>query len=467
MSSPRRLPDLCLITVFQQLSPNEQVAASRVSSRWCTLLRAANRRVRSLVITCTADEDTSGSQMVAFQNYLYNCFVGSSISMQQVTNKAGQQEYPKTTRLSKWNCLQYRSDFDLPTIERIVNIFSAVTDLKISLTSSKHVDFLVILLQHSNWSHQLRSFVFFENYFWGGTNNRFTDYEGWRLFTAINSLSALQYLAIYWARWTQIHDLSILDQLKVISIGLLELQMPSFLDSIERYTAKNVHLQVQFYSVYSRQILSLSLPFLDRITRISTFSISSNAYLMHLGSHFTSLTSLSLYVNPRHFKQLFTSLLPLTQLVHLRLEIDALNENEVEDDDDLDDNKFKFDLFSRPQVQLKSVKALDLELTITDHSQVPWFSLQWTLPNLQCIYIDWLDCKSCKVNSQTLCNQHLVSESLTCFRSILSNLHPSVHPSQIYLHDVPGSNLYSSAETIFANKKTPRCHKLYTFTVAD
>ncbi|KAH9407319.1 hypothetical protein TYRP_012869 [Tyrophagus putrescentiae] len=36
---------------------------------------------------------------------------------------------------------------------------------------------------------------------------------------------------------------------------------------------------------------------------------------------------------------------------------------------------------------MNSIRALDLRLTITAHSQIEWFNLPWTMPNLQTIYI--------------------------------------------------------------------------------
>ncbi|KAH9394772.1 hypothetical protein TYRP_004829 [Tyrophagus putrescentiae] len=58
----RPLPDLCLITLFKMMPPNEQMVGSKISPR-AVLVRAANRRVKSLVITGRNVEDPSNFAM--------------------------------------------------------------------------------------------------------------------------------------------------------------------------------------------------------------------------------------------------------------------------------------------------------------------------------------------------------------------------------------------------------------------
>src|SRR5699024_9524906 len=129
--SPRHLPDLCLIALFKQLPPNDQLVAARMSRRCAILVRAANRRLKMLAIA--SFEDIRRIELEI------NAISLSSEPAMKLTNGGGGggepsfPDYPLTTyRISKWNCLQVDRSLerpDIPTIELLVYIFSAVTDL--------------------------------------------------------------------------------------------------------------------------------------------------------------------------------------------------------------------------------------------------------------------------------------------------------------------------------------------------
>ncbi len=77
----------------------------------------------------------------------------------------------------------------------------------------------------------------------------------------------------------------------------------------------------------------------------------------------------------------------------------------------------------------KSVRALELRLKITSHSQIEWLNLPKTMPNLKTIYITYFRCFSCKVEHDGIrVDSSLLSSppALGCFRSSLINLHPGV-----------------------------------------
>ena len=128
---PRRpLPDLCLIAVMKMLTPNDQLKTAQMSPRCAVLVRAANRRVKMLVITRSKDFGWIENRI--------NRHSLASIPSMQLLPAGGEPfpDYPMTTsRISKWNCLLVDKDqhLDQPTVEQIVNAFSAVTDLKLNM----------------------------------------------------------------------------------------------------------------------------------------------------------------------------------------------------------------------------------------------------------------------------------------------------------------------------------------------
>ena len=427
---PRRpLPDLCLITAMKFLTPNEQLKASKMSPRCFVSVRAANRTVKTLVIT---NEDYGYGLDTDIENKVNSFSLASEPSMQQLMDAPGETfpDYSMTTPLNEWNCLvinrrQIRL-LDTAAIDQIVTIFSAVTDLKFMTIRSKHIDTLVSLLQHPNWKDQLTNLMVDGT---RGLNTQLTR----QLISAINGLTGLQLLALGWKNKSDILDLSILAQLKVFVVKSNHLRV--FLPSLERNAAINADLQVHLLSSDTEALLTLSQPLRSSIVRYEANSF--NAYqdqVPLLCSQFHSLTSLSIFqlsgIALTKVEQLFSALAPLQQLVHLKVRVVMWRDNELP---------------PRPLTHLNSLRALELNLLITSHSQIEWLNLPWTMPNLKIIHIKEFNCGSCKVEFD---NCYVKSdygswtidqpEFLDCFRASLFDLHPSVPLNRLIFHSPDG-----------------------------
>ncbi len=429
---PRRpLPDLCLISVFKMLTPKEQLVASKMSPRCAVLVRAANRTVKTLVVTSQNFYEANLSLLTYKINYFS---FASKPSMKLLKDIPGETfpDYPMTTRLSKWNILQLDQLplIDTATIEQIVTIFSAVTDLKLMTISSKHINILVSLLQHSNWQCQLTNLMV------EGTHRMDSQLAG-ELIPAINGLTALQLLALDWDNYSEIPDLPILAQLKTVVFSSNRLS--TFLRSLERNAADNAtDLEVHLLSRATKALLTLSDPLHSRIVRYGWAPLDyTRDQVPLLCSQFRSLTSLALRrIVSTKVGPLFSDLSQLHQLIHLKFGVDF---SEV---------KEEFPLSARPRVQLDSVRALDLHLRITSHSQIEWLNLPWAMPNLKTIYINFFRCDSCGAWFSRNNRQSFLLSSLNflnCFRLSLFNLHPGVPRKRFIL---PSNEEFQSAEEL-------------------
>ncbi|KAH9402861.1 hypothetical protein TYRP_015624 [Tyrophagus putrescentiae] len=416
---PRRpLPDLCLISVFKMLTPNEQLVASQMSPRCAVLVRAANRKVKTLVIT---SRDVRGVDPSRLKNKIDSFSLASKPSMQQLMDIPGETfpDYPMTTRLSKWNILQLEQLqlIDTATIEQIVTIFSAVTELKFIVSYSNQNNSLVSLLQHPTWQCQLTNLMV------DGTYRMGSQLAG-ELIPAINGLTDLQLLALDWDNTSQIPDLSILAQLKTVVFKSYRLS--AFLRSLERNAADNAHLEVHLISYDIEALFTLCQPLRSRIVRYQWDPLDyTYDQVPLLCSQFRFLTSLSFRnIESSKVGPLFSDLSQLPQLIHLKFGVDF---SEVKEDE--------FPLPARPLVQLNSVRALELRLRTTSHSQIEWLNLPQTMPNLKTIHILEFICDSCKVQFGDYCtfSPHLIPSTIACFRASLFNLHPGVPQSRLIL----------------------------------
>ncbi|KAH9400785.1 hypothetical protein TYRP_002360 [Tyrophagus putrescentiae] len=244
----RPLPDLCLIAVFKQLTPTDQLKASLMSFRCEVLVRAANRRVKTLSITYW-------DEVEVIKNEINKLSLSCKPSM-QLTSGEPFPDYPAMTdRLSQWNCLRLK--LATPNIEQIVYVFSAVTDLKLIVRSNDQIESLLHLLSHPQWTGQLSNLLFY-NYC------DFSPELAPRLITAINGLSALQHLAIKFGRGKAeipgLSNLTILAQLKTIAVESWNKCVRPFLRSLERNATENVNLQVHLFANDNDALFSLSEP---------------------------------------------------------------------------------------------------------------------------------------------------------------------------------------------------------------
>ncbi len=410
------------MSVIKQLTPNSQLNAARMSPRCKTLVRAANLRVKSLAIT---DNDNYNET----QKNVECTSITTRPSMKKL-RKVDQyfSDFPMTsTSLSKWNCLvvvvSNEVEIDLPTIELIVNSFSAVTALKFIATYNNAIlKFCVKLLQQPDWTKQLSQLMV------GNYQNKLIPTElGCPLITAINRLSALQCLSISWPG-EKLPDLTILNQLKAIELRCLRLSGLSFLSSLERFAPGNVGLQVYFHSLSTEALLGLSPPLRRCIVNYGLTNLPfyyTYDQVPLLCQQFPSLTSLAVKCpEPTQLRPLFTALSHLQQLVHLKLEI-RLTGNQTEEE-------------LRALAQLTSVRALDLGLELTSHSQVQWFNLQQILPRCQAIHLVDFTCFGCGTNLYRYLHDYDTdstqnSKALECLRGAFSQLHTGVHREQITL----------------------------------
>ena len=418
---PRRpVTNLCLIAVFKQLTPSSQLKASNISPRCALLVRAANRRVKTLVLTSWGN-----LKMVRDNINSFSLAMTPSMQLLPVAGTGTAKPFPDypVSQISKWNCLLLNAcpNFDtVTTAGQIVNVFSAVTDLKFSLVDKAYWESLIALLKSSQWAAQLtRLMVCFHH----STTTAYDQVIRQRFFTAINALSTLQCLAIEWIDDTALPDLPILAQLKVILLYTSKHSVPSFLRSLDSYAGGNADLQIHLLYCNNENFIGVSEPFRSRVVRFGINAIEDPLPLVR--QKFTSLTSLKLDIYPsKKIEDLFTALSQLPQLVHLMLRVD-LSEITTQ---------------SRPLVQLTSVRALDLQLTISDHFQVHWLNLQQTLPDLQAIQLMQFGCTGCNV---TLFNyQHrlytevslpTISNAFKCLHATLPQLHWGVNSERIIL----------------------------------
>ncbi|KAH9394771.1 hypothetical protein TYRP_004828 [Tyrophagus putrescentiae] len=418
---PPLLPisDLSWIAIFQEFTPNEQMVASKMSPRCAGLVRAANLKVKSLIIT-----DRNFKNLENLKNEINRFSLASKPAMQQlmaIPDEPSFPDYPMTTfaRFSKWNCLQIgladwfdpNVQIDTATIEQIVNIFSAVTDLK---CITHYNERLVALLEHPNWQGQLTILMV----------NWIESYHS-ELITAINGLTALQCLAFYWASDIDLPDLSILAQLKVVAFRSFY-SLRAFVRSLEQYATDNADLQVHLISDNTEALLSLSQPLLSRIVRFEGGYLDYTCQPVPLlCSQFCSLTSLSIVgIASTLVVPLFTALSQLHQLVHLELGVDLWTNEELPP-------------LARPLAQLNTVRALELSLSISSHSQVQWLNLPVTMPNLQTIYIVDFYCFGCHVEIGSYFNRNWSplnsSKTLNCLQSSLFTFHSGVPMNRLIL----------------------------------
>ncbi len=443
---PRRpLPDLVLITTFKMLTANDQLAASLTSPRCAVLVRAANRTVKTLTITDQNLEDPGVLDEI--KDYINAFSLASYPAMQPLMDiSAGEPSYPlyplTTTPFNHWNVLQLDPlglQLNTPmVIRQITTIFSAVTDLKFNTYSYNGCKLLIALLQLPNWQCRLTSLT---------VNG---DYEkssqlGPELITAINGLPALQQLALDWYTYQNLPDLTILAQLKVVALGSFRLQ--TLVRSLKQYATDNAHLQVYLLCANTIGLLSLGQPLSSRIVYLghenNYFGLPSTRRLC---GQFRFLTSLFITKIPfTQVGQLFTALSQLHQLVHLGLWVDC-HRNEEE-----------LPAAPRPLAQMNSLRALELRLTISSHSDIKWLNLPWTMPNLQTIYIDEFSCDSCDFYFLSGCSENwsLIdsSEALPCFQSSLFTLHSGVPLNRFILPLIDEQGSTSAEELLLLSAK--------------
>ncbi len=449
---PRRpLPDVSLITVLKFLKPMDQLKASKMSPRLRLLVRAANRRVKTLIIT--------NGDLTYTQKIINSFFISSRPNLQKLKDDCGGaiDFQPKAVRASKWNSLVFNESCqeDLPTVEEVATVlFSAVTSLVFIASDfdwirfEEDCEYLVALLHyppfHPHETTQLESLVLrLGEQFSSTMASASVTYE---VVDALNALTALQQLAVdfdFGYGYPDMFALTLLDQLKVLVVKLAcENDKLFFLGSIGEQAADNVNLKIHLQGgsdlYVSKYIDDWPEPLLSRVV---TLEIDGN--LFH---RFPLLTSLRLTFDVP-FSTNYRPLLALLsqhnrQLLHLYWKLDLIL-----------DRSSTLPFRSLPQ--LTSVRALTLDLDIRDHSQAEWLHLPWTLPNCQAIYLRHFYCWGCRVNLVWYLRGYYTEHSkptnsataLKCLRDVLSKLYPYFQRQQITLGEVEP---YRTAAELFA-----------------
>ncbi len=431
----RPLPDLVLIGVFKQLTPNSQLTASRMSNRCYLLVRAANRRVKLLNIS---DYDSEFAINPFDLSYEFND-----------SGQFGVFSGPPVTPFTKWKHLKLldTKKFDISTVERIVTIFSSVTSLTFATTYNDHCEELIALLQQPQWVTQLTSCVL-------SPAVRKSEQVMHRLMATINALPALQHLAYDW--WSRevpngepvkLPELTILSQLKTIAVHTMpESVLAAFERSIDRHAAGNADLQVYLLSWRKQRIFgdlqTFSESFRSRIVRFREL-IFLFADVPPLCNQFPRLIYLSIYLfNPDQVRLAFSALTGFRQLTSLMLDVQFSSPREGDEEPDT--------LPARPVDQLHSVRVLTFSARSASHDKLRWLNLGWTLPHLKTLIVRYFFCESCQVRLNNGFRQGApadeFSKALGCLRESFLKVHSGVCPSRIFIQ--MDLNKYRSAEEL-------------------
>ncbi len=454
---PRRpLSDVDLISVLKFLKPMDQLKASKMSPRLKLLVRAANRRVKTLVIT---DQSLFQTQQV-----INSFFISSEPNLQQLTDGSGKaiDFQPKAVRVTQWNSLKFfmpECQKDLPTVEEIATVlFSAVTSLVFigdeenNYYLDKNCQYVVSLLQHLPWATQLESLVLrLVGTFFDEETKASKTYE---LMAALNTLPTLQQLVVGIDLWFDVIEglpaLTVLAQLKVLVVRMEDIYSTDFfLEAIAKQAANIGSLQIHLQVYSALNPLSntdhLSELLFNRVVRLGEVK---NIHC----PLFPSLTSLSLSVRQSFSANYFPLIAALSQhnrqLLHLGWVLNLVDEQNLDRSSE-----------QPPLPTLTSVRALTLELTIEDHSQVEWLCLPGTLPNCQAIHLQNFFCTRCQVSlflylggHHDKTNNSILPNSATalqCLREVLSKLYPHFQRQRITLGEEPP---YRTAAELFAEK---------------
>lgn len=97
---------------------------------------------------------------------------------------------------------------------------------------------------------------------------------------------------------------------------------------------------------------------------------------------------------------------------------------------------------------LPSVRALDLELTITDHDQIEWLNLGRMLPNLEAIHLTNFNCEKCDISLGDYSEYNIVKRftAFHCFHKNVPRLHSDGFPLDRIVLDVFN---YRTAEEMY------------------
>lgn len=410
------LPELCLLATFSQLSLWDRISARKVCPEWHRLVGEVNRRISSLVIAFNV------AHLKHIANQVNGLSIASELSVELLTANDGSPLYPVHRAP---NCLHFsfKKLKSLPTAQQIISLFPEVTDLaflgwNIDRGSSLDADidqtteqYLLEMLQNEVWRSRLTKL--------NVTGDFSTDNGTPKLFDAINALPALKYLTL---SVNKIEELSIMSQLTELNFGPFSsgpiADVTPFIRSLQKYAATNsggqITVDLSDGIALIPQLSELDFNKRSIISRISFFPISyRHTNLLSLCTNFSNLTSLSLRFYSSQCRTLFAALANLQQLFHLYMEICFA------DDDDAPVPP----VFDPPKEKLLTVKALDLDLLVVSHLvDLQSLNLPLTMPNLQAIHLDQVDCRECDISSR---ERSKLDTIRFCIQTHLQYLHSS------------------------------------------
>lgn len=382
----KRIPDLCLVSLFRQMRLSDQLTLSNtmssIDSRFSSSVRQANISTGSLTIIIGHPRSD-----VPVQSDINRFSNASNLSMKLLMDDNGKPLFSNHI-LTEFNTLYFKSNALNPSrVDQIMNFFPGITSLTFVNRgkSSEYLSFL-IMLKDSKWKRQLTELKLFDTYTYQDSSN-----VSESVFDAINSLPSLKRLAIELNECLILQELSILGQLDEISFNCYdEKNWSSFLGSFLFYGAGNGNLRLDFpeSDMIMEKLFFLSYQLRGRVARLSNSYLYGEHYNLPIVCRmFPSLTTLSVDCHPSLYCKLITELSSLAELVHLKIRIDlrgiisGVREtgNEV-------------------LVKLNSVKALDLDVTVSAHSHLNWLKIYEVMPSLEAVNLDSLQCIECKTN---------------------------------------------------------------------
>lgn len=380
----------CSINGINISTPNDQVKAvwnkpNEINFQIYNSVRKFNKNKKSLVI---ASLNLKFSEIVNLFNSL--ALVVEPTMKQSQINAGGKLVFSKDEVYPFANFTEKKFlevDFDQQffnqTVNLIVNIFPAISDLKFIIKSNNECQNLLALLQHSLWANNLTHLTVICH----GSSDLAIE-QVYRLFDVINNLSGLQYLVISCHRnLPDIPYLPILGRLKMVVIDCNQINVKIFLLSLQLYGASNENLKVHLLGEFDRNCLF----YIDhasrlRIVRLKKRFLKCNQdNLPLLCNMLPSLTSLDVNITSNDLGLLFTALSQLLCLTHVNIKLDYSKQS-------LENLWFRFAL--APSI---SVKAIDLHLIINKHSQLKWLNMKNVFPNCQIINIQSFHCRRCGV----------------------------------------------------------------------
>ena len=389
--SPPFLSDLCLLAVLKAMSVANRISASKVCPRWRHQVREVNQAVRSLTIAI-------GERDVEWvEGWINNFWMEYEPSVRLLKKEDGESPLYPLHRLTKWNCLLCgEGALDSATVKTIIAALPAVTELTfVSRSYGEEYQHLVEMLQSpSVWRGQLTTLKLIDKQRYGSRHTA-------PLFTAINGLTSLRRLTLD-LLFLGLRGLPILSQLEELRFRdcrgeqyrLLFLSLGQYVSP----SGKPLLVDLADYSGRLNQITDLVVRLTSQVRftrlraepfRLSTVNLSPFAFF------FSDLTSLKFRLSPSDCHWLFDVLSTLDWLEHLSLEIDFRDPFHCPDSSSEEEeggvNAVRQPI--RRPMEDTSVRAVDLNLTITSHADLEWLNLPGTMPVLKAIYLHLYCCE--------------------------------------------------------------------------